>query len=447
MRYRVQYIAPLLALLIWLLSINLACAVSSSTTSTPVLTVDPIPAAAVGDRPVVIAHITTSEGNPVSGVTLTLSIGAQVQSRSRTVDNGSAVLLVRSYLPAGTHDVEVSFRGNTDRNLDPVFTTSTLEIRPGSLTVQMVPAMDGVEVRMTRVSDDGDAVEVTTVFSDPEGVAHFEIDETGTYLLELVLPWISPDPAIRAEFSRWADNVYESSREIEFRNGALYQAGFELHYEVSYQFTDLQGVPISPDEITSITIKNSIGEHITRETHEALWLQGGRVTRRVGGLEETRLLYSIEEVVVEGTNVVNQSQLSFFPAETRSWTLPLLYYSMTFSSVDALFGFPIGESIEAVSPAGNARIVPLDDTGQAALPHLPRGEYQVRVLGAGYSPSTPVMLSRDQAVQLKVISIWDGAFVGGLGLSVALGLLAVGRWRSRKELAPVSGGHPTPQSP
>lgn len=443
--------APAFALLIWLVSATLTGAHAASPASTPVLVVDPIPAAIVGDRPVVIAHLTTLGGEPVVDVTLTLSIGTQVESRARTVDNGTAVLLVRSYPPAGTHTVEVSFGGSLEKNLDPVSVTAPLDIRPGSVTVQMVPVMAGVEVRMTPVADDGasngEAGDALTVFSDIDGFAQFDIDTSGTYLIELVLPWVSPEDGIRGEFARWGDNEYETFREIRYRNGSVYQAGFELYYEISYQFTDLQGIPIAPDEITSITIKNSIGEHITRETHDSLWVKGGRVTRRAGGLEETRLLYSIEEVMVDGTNVVNRAQLSFFPAETRSWTLPLLYYSMTFSSIDAIFGFPIGDAIELVSPAGIVREIPLDASGEAALSHLPRGEYQVRVLGAGFSPSTPVMLSRDQAVQLKVISLWDGAFVVVLGLTVALGLLAFGRLRTRGDQVLSPRGQPHPRMP
>ena len=301
----------------------------------------------------------------------------------------------------------------------------------------MVPAMAGVQVNLTPIAAVGaipapDA-KVTTLPSDADGYVRFSIAQEGAYHLEVMLPWSSPDPGIKSQFSRWMDNVFTPARDIEYNDGALYQAGFEIHYLVGYQFTNLQGKAIDPAEITSVTLKNTMGEKITRTETGQFWVKGGRVTRRHEGLEETQLQYSIEEVIVDGTNVVNRAQNRFIPAETRSWTIPLLYYSMTFTSQDALFAFPAGTSAEVTSPNGTVRVVQLDSSGTASVPLLPRGEYHVRILGGGYSPETPVALSRDQTVELKVISVTDAAFVGGIGGAVALGLLLIGRWRLMRD--------------
>lgn len=248
--------------------------------------------------------------------------------------------------------------------------------------------------------------------------------------MELLLPWESPDPTIRAEFSRWHDNVFETWRDVEYNSEVLLQAGFEVHYFVTYNFTNLQGNQIDPSEVDSLTLMNSMGERLELTSHDPLWVQGGRVTRRSSGLEETELQYSVDQVMVGGSNVVYQSQNRFVPAESQSWTIPLLFYSMSFISQDALFAVPVGSSVEVTSPNGTTIFASLDENGQAQLPLLPRGEYQVRVSDGGYSPPVPVALSRDQSVALKVITVWDAVFVAGLGGGAALSLLVFGRWKS-----------------
>jgi hypothetical protein len=370
----------------------------------------------------------------MGGVIMSLSVNGFAEDRTPTVANGTAILQISDPLPAGKHDLRVTHERLASMDMTPANAHLELEIRPGTIDVEMVPSLPGVEVVLTRLDGaGGDPQPGTTAaheVSDADGLARFEITEVGTYRVELVLPWTSPDPGMKAEFSRWHDNVFDTWRELEYRQGILLQAGFEVHYLVNYDFTNLQEEPIDPSEVTSITLMNSMGERFTLTSHEPLWVQGGRVTRRAHGLEETQLQYSVDEVIVDGANVINKSQHRFIPAEVRSWTIPLLYYSMTFVSQDALFAFPVGSSVEVVSPNGTTRIAPLDNDGQAFLPLLPRGEYQVRVLDGGYSPPVPVALSRDQAVDLKVITIYDTVFVVGLGGGVALSLLLVGRWKS-----------------
>ncbi len=426
------------AVVAWLVMASVTDAQVAPATVTPVLTIDAIPPSVVGQRPVVIAHLMTPDDEPVVGATLLLSVDGVAESRGTTVENGSAVLLVRSDFAAGTHTIEVAYRGSRSLALGATTAPATFDLYPGTMTVQTVPVMAELKVRMTPIDDIGmvpnaDAESVTLVTGE-DGTVRFPVSETGAYRIELVLPWTSEDAGVKAEFSRWTDNVFTPYRDVDYRDGMVFQAGFELFYEIDYQFTNLQGDTVDPGEIESITFKNSMGERFVLEDHAPFWVKGGRVTRRAEGLEETQLLYSVEEVIVDGTNVVNRAQLSFIPAETRSWTVPLLYYSVSLSSRDALFSFPVGDSVELISPGGNMRVIPLGSDGTVHLPLLPRGEYSVRVLGGGYSPSLPVMLSRDQNVGLKVISVVDVAFVGGLGAIVSLGLLLIGRWQVPRRL-------------
>jgi hypothetical protein len=63
----------------------------------------------------------------------------------------------------------------------------------------------------------------------------------------------------------------------------------------------------------------------------------------------------------------------------------------------------------------------------AVIPRLSRGEYSVIVVGAGYSPPRPIYVSRDQAIEMKVISPVDAASLLMAIGAVVIGLLIAGR--------------------
>jgi hypothetical protein len=70
----------------------------------------------------------------------------------------------------------------------------------------------------------------------------------------------------------------------------------------------------------------------------------------------------------------------------------------------------------------------VDSKGQVSFKNLPRGQYQLQLSPAAYSPPTPVALSRPQDANLRVITYLDVALGAGvLILAVAL-LFVIGRW-------------------
>jgi len=74
--------------------------------------------------------------------------------------------------------------------------------------------------------------------------------------------------------------------------------------------------------------------------------------------------------------------------------------------------------------SGNAEIT---------IPSLARGSYSAKIMGAGGSaPPTPMHLSRDQTVELLMLSYLDIALIVGIPLAIALTFFFIGRpywWR------------------
>jgi hypothetical protein len=393
---------------------------------------DPIGKIIIGERPAITVHLATEHGTPISGASIALYIDDAMQERSTTGQNGTAVLKIRkdrADIPAGTHQLLVIFYGDPGKGLQPAHVEQTLVISPGEIEVDTVPALPGVQIQVSSALDLGSpwgAPATTTVTADAKGIIRIPVAETGSYRLT-VLPWHSPDPTMRATFSRWEHTLYLPTRIVNYEPGLRLLAGFETSDLVSVHFTDLAGAPIDTKTITSYTLKSSMGDHIERSDEKPIWLPSTRVGRLGGDLEVLKIYYSMDEVMVDGSNVVHHAQYRFQPTETQKWTIPLLYFSAHFSGADAIFGSPKGSSVKIIAPDGQAQVVPLGKDGTAYLPSLPRGTYTVQVLGGGYSPPAPVALSKNQSVNLVVVSYLDMALVAGLGIVIVVGLLLVGR--------------------
>jgi hypothetical protein len=125
--------------------------------------------------------------------------------------------------------------------------------------------------------------------------------------------------------------------------------------------------------------------------------------------------------------VVNRGQQRFFPAKTRRMELRLLLFAARVTVRDALLGFPIGSAVRLEYPNGRTRRHALEPGAELTLGSLPRGDYRVSVDALGISSSRPVALSRDQQVDLKVISWLDVVVVLFALASIALALLFLRR--------------------
>src|SRR6266542_1258810 len=231
----------------------------------------------------------------------------------------------------------------------------------------------------------------------------------------------------RAVFQRWY------GRSVRLR------AALDIYYRVRLRYVDLRGRLVDPDTVDSIQIRSSIGER-SHPASRILWLRGTRVVPLNGGLESKPIYYTIERVVVGGSNVVNESQQKFFPARERGVTVQLLFYRARFRSRDAFFGFVVGDKIRLTFPQGTTRRYRLGADGTVVLPSLPRGNYHVEVEGGGFSLGGPVALSRDQDVKVGVISYLDVTIAAAALALFAVGLPLIRRPHRLRELRAQIGG-------
>jgi hypothetical protein len=269
-----------------------------------------------------------------------------------------------------------------------------------TLYVQTVPVLEGVGFVVGGRTFTTDARGRALVLGPAPGLAE-----------RIEIPDMEIEPGVRARFSRRKEGKYL----------------FDLLYRVRMSFRDLAGRPIDASRVTSITLKGSHGVRKTLKPGRAQWLQGARVVPFSGGYRRKRLTWVVEKAIVDGTNVVNRGQQSFLPAGTRNVRVELLFYPAHVSARDALFKFPLGSHVRIEYPNGRVERHALDQDAEVTLPSLARGEYRVSVEAPGISFERPLSLSREQTVELEVLSYLDLGLSFGVLISVALGLLLVGR--------------------
>ena len=400
------------------------------------LTIEPPIPVSVGNPAFIVLKLVSSKGEPVADQPIELFVNGIRERRARTDASGTATVRVTRD-EAGAYALSATFKGSRAPSLGSSKAAADLVVSPAMVEIIVTPQLPGIKFSL-----DG------KVFaSDVYGVARIQVSQAGKYQLD-ILPLEVKDENIQMHFGRWGDDEFATSRQIEIPLQKPLEVGFEVSYKVSQTFVDLDYQPVDSSRITSITYKGSNGATFTFEDTGPHWLPAGRVIRLNNGLQETKILYSVMSVVIDGANVVSQAQQRFYVHENDLWNLQVLLYAVRFTANDALFGFPIGNGILMEYPDGDVQTYTFDPEHGYEIDGLARGIYRVTVTGAqGYAPPTPIALSRDQDVQLMVFSYLDMGFLASIGLLLSVGLLAYGRpyifkqiWDFRKRLVPKGRG-------
>jgi len=367
--------------------------------------------------PIILSGSLTDQltGEPVANKSISFSTNSEYLGQTRTDDQGIFHVQLHKDLPSGTYQVTATFKGA--HLLAPTSKTISIEVLAATLQVQTVPAVKGITFQM-----DG-----RQFVSDENGLAILQIFHTGEYHLQVLLDLFN-SPTERVEFGRWSDENYQPEHEIQIPGDYVLQVGLNIYHQVSMNFIDLDGLPVDASRISSIAIRSVQGDVFTLKPGDHPWLPASRTARRKMGLEVTNLLYSVNSVMINGSNVVNSAQQRFFAKPDDKWEISLLLYSLHITAKDGLFASPIGQSANITFPDGQVVNYPLNGAGGLDVHSLPRGIYHISLPGVtGLGTSTPVALSRNQVVNMRVVTTLDIAVVGVLSIGLALGLIFYGR--------------------
>ena len=285
-----------------------------------------------------------------------------------------------------------------------------------TVTFRTVPAVAGVRIR-----SNGQIVR-----TDRTGLVTLTVRRTGPGYRDIEAPKVLATRLPSGNEARFA-GLFESGRTI----------GISIYTRTRMRFLDPAGERVPTRRITSARLASDNGAQVRFKGRVTPMLQASRVLLTAAGVRSRPIEYAIERVEIEGANVVHSRQRRFFPLRTARVRVPLLLYSARFVATDALFGGRGGRAVLLRYPSGRIARIPLRD-GIARAGGLPRGQYRVQADAPGYSFERPLWLSRDQVVDLRIVSYLDFAVVfGGLAM-VALGLLLAGRPLLRRRLRRVA---------
>ncbi|HEY9525572.1 MAG TPA: hypothetical protein VIR02_00740 [Anaerolineales bacterium] len=400
------------------------------------LTIEPPIPVSVGNPAFIVLQLISSKGEPVADQPIELLVNGIRERRARTDATGKATVRVTRD-KADTYAISATFKGSRAPSLGSSKAAADLVVSPATVEIIVTPPLPDIKF----------ALDGKVFASDDYGVARIQVRETGKYQLD-ILPLEVKDENIQMHFGRWGDDEFAPNRKIEIPLQKPLEVGFEVSYQVSQTFVDLDNQPVDSSRITSITYKGSNGATFTFEDTAPHWLPAGRIIRLNNGLQETKILYSVMSIVIDGANVVSQAQQRYYVHENDLWSIQVLLYAVRFTAKDALFGFPIGNGILMEYPDGEVQSYTFDPEHGYEITGLARGIYRVTVTGAqGYAPPTPIALSRNQDVQLMVFSYLDMGFLASVGLMLSVGRLAYGRpyifkqmWDFGKRLLPKGRG-------
>jgi hypothetical protein len=369
----------------------------------------------LGDPFEVRGTLRDSNGTGVPDKDITISISGNFLGKSSTLDDGTFLIRVNKDIPAGTFTVLATFIGN--RQYLPSSATDILNIHPSVVQVHTIPPVAGVAFEM-----DGRKFE-----TDSNGIGTIQMFKTGTYQLNVLMDQYKATSE-KVTFGRWSEESSLPYRNVHVPTNDVIEVGFNTFHQVNLKFVDLDGYPVDPARISGITIKSLQGDILNLKQIQPIWVPASRVARRSTGLEETKLLYSVIAVLIDGSNVVNSAQQRFYAEENDTWTISLLLYTMRINAKDGLFGSPVGKTVEVTFPDGQKNSYPIDKTGLVEIHSLARGIYHVELTGTnGLAADIPVALSRNQDVNVNVITYLDLSVVALIGLAFALGLIIYGR--------------------
>lgn len=373
----------------------------------------------IGERAAVTARITTVQDGreiPVNNAPLRFLIDGVEIRQVRSDVHGIATLQTARDEVAGLREIVVVFEGT--RRLDPANAATELLIRPWTLFVETVPAIEGAIF----------SVDGAMFTSDAAGIAMLDIQQAGMFFVQFE-GHTSLDPEMMVEFDRWGPRVFTPETRFRAPSSRRLQAGLLISNQVSFAFFDPLGVEVAPERVSSLTLRSNTGKRYVFEDVGPQWVYSNMLAQRSQGtISSSPVSYALQSVVIDGSNVVNESQQRFDVITNTHWEMDVLLFSANMQARDALFGFPVGSGFRLNFPDGREVEVPADQRAAATVDALARGHYEMGVTGApGLAPPAPVAMVRDQDVTFKVVTWFDMVFAVFAALAIATGLLAAGR--------------------
>lgn len=303
---------------------------------------------------------------------------------------------------------------------------------PITITIRTVPSLPGV-----RFVFDG-----TPIVTGPRGSTSVtEQHNFSAHTLTLADTKLSAEGR-RYTFVRWAgqrdpDQAFRPTVQgLPMRADYTVTASFAVMCPVSPRLAQQDGAALAANRVAQINLRNNLGQPARLLPSGTTWLPCAWPVYRGSLLSSTDLQYSVQSILVSGTNTVHVGVERFKPSRTPNPRLTGYFYAFTITAHDAIFGGAVGSYALLTMPDHTVRRVPLGPGHVATVSNLPQGNYQVQIKARGASVSAQTFrLSKDQTANLAAVTRGDIAVVCGALLAGLIGIPLLSRTRRRRIFA------------
>ena len=307
----------------------------------------------------------------------------------------------------------------------------SLQPWPVTITIRTVPPLAGV-----RFTFDG-----SVLTTGAHGQAsHTERHNFSRHTLKLVHTRIDR-PGRRYRFVRWAGQrdpnqaFLPTVRRLPMRTSYTVTAAFAVDCPVTPSFSDQRGGVLDPARISVVTLRTNTGREQPLGSTGQTWLECQAPVYRDSTLYSRSVQYSVQSIIVAGTNVVSAGVQRFQPASDPRPALVGYFHDLTLTAHDALFGSAAGSEAVVTMPDHSTRTLALGPGHRITLRNLPQGDYLVSIKAGGSRVDTQnVRLSRDEVIDLTAVSPADLAILAGALIVVLAGLPMLSRQRRSRVL-------------
>jgi hypothetical protein len=122
----------------------------------------------------------------------------------------------------------------------------------------------------------------------------------------------------------------------------------------------------------------------------------------------------------------------FSPSSSGTWNISLAVFTLTVTAHDAFFGSQLGSHLVITRPDGQELSMQLSSAGPRRTPSMVRGLYSVQIDAAVLAGRASVLVSRNEQIDLRVITLWDAAAFLLLVLLIIVGAVLGGRRMARR---------------
>ena len=280
----------------------------------------------------------------------------------------------------------------------------------GVLEIVTVPAVPGARL----------VVDGQTHQADHQGIVRMNVSRRDRHQVSLIDKEIA-QPSRDLSFVRWYFGNHQQDYQgqlngLSVRRHLRIMVAYRVSYKLQYSFVDNASNPVDRERVARVEFRGDHGRTVSGDGSGALKVVGIRPMISGGTLLAKEIGYSVQRVDVDGSNVVQVNSQRFVPTQEATVVIPLQLHTAHFRTRDLLFGDPVGGTVSLKYPDGRRVKIQLDANGEATVEGLARGSYTVRVDAPGLSFERPLVLSRNQYVELPHVSRLD---LGVVAVSVA----------------------------